>query len=74
MPSPALGPAQWSTVLDQDLQLLDQLAPREKQTLLAALVSTVMKDGKAVFAELELLRVTCDLLHVPLPMVSGAKH
>lgn len=73
MPASTNSPEQWPAVLDQDLSLLDQLAPREKQTLLAALVSTVMKDGKAVIAELELLRVTCDLLHVPLPMLSGRK-
>ncbi len=66
-------PADWSATLDQDLPILDRLAPAEKQKLLAAMVATVMKDGKAVVEELELLRVTCDLLHVPLPMLSGRK-
>jgi len=73
MPASAAGPGQWPAILDQDLPMLDRLAPMEKQKLLAALVSTVMKDGKAVVAELELLRVTCDLLHVPLPMLCGLK-
>jgi Zn-dependent protease with chaperone function len=73
MPASSISPEQWAATLDHDLSLLDQLAPGQKQTLLAALVSTVMKDGKAVVAELELLRVACDLLHVPLPMLSGRK-
>ncbi|HET6564763.1 MAG TPA: M48 family metallopeptidase, partial [Xanthomonadales bacterium] len=73
MPVAEMGPGQWPAALDQDLPVLDRLAPREKQKLLAALVSTVMKDGKTVVEELELLRVTCDLLHVPLPMLSGRK-
>lgn len=73
MPFTALGPETLPAMLDQDLPVLDRLAPMEKQKLLAALVSTVMKDGKAVVAELELLRVTCDLIHVPLPMLSGRK-
>jgi len=62
--------ADWPGILDQDLPVLDRLAPLEKQKLLAALLATVMKDGKAVVEEMELLRVTCDLLHVPLPMLS----
>ncbi len=62
--------ADWPSALDQDLPVLDRLAPAEKQKLVAALLATVMKDGKAVVQELELLRVTCDLLHVPLPMLS----
>jgi hypothetical protein len=32
-----------------------------------------MRDAKALPAELELLRVTCDLLHVPLPMLTGRR-
>ncbi len=64
----------WPTSLDQDLPLLDRLAPDEKQKLLAALVTTVMQDGRAVIEELELLRAVCDLLHVPLPMLSGRKN
>lgn len=66
-------PTDWPATLDQDLPALDRLAPGEKQKLLAALVATVMKDGKAVVEELELLRVACDLLHVPLPMLSTRK-
>lgn len=72
-PMPLIGPEDWPATLDQDLPVLDRLAPGEKQKLVAALVTTVMKDGKAVIEELELLRVTCDLLHVPLPMLSGRK-
>jgi hypothetical protein len=53
--------------------MLDRLAPGEKQKLLAALVTTIMKDGKAKIEELELLRAVCDLLHVPLPILSGRR-
>jgi len=66
--------ADWPVTLDQDLPMLDRLAPAEKQKLLAALVATVMTDGKAAVKELELLRVICDLLHVPLPMLSGRRY
>ncbi len=73
MPMPGIGSENWPATLDEDLPVLDRLAPGEKQKLVAALVTTVMKDGKAVIEELELLRVICDLLHVPLPMLSGRK-
>jgi hypothetical protein len=63
----------WPHSLDADLPVLDRLAPGEKQNFLAALVTTVMKDGKAVIEELELLRAVCDLLHMPLPMMSGRR-
>jgi Zn-dependent protease with chaperone function len=64
----------WPKTLDQDLPILDRLAPGEKQKLLSAFVSTVMKDGKAAVEELELLRATCDLIHIPLPMLSGIRN
>ncbi len=69
----AVGDSDWPRVLDQDLPALDRLQPAAKQQLIAALVATVMRDGKAVPAEMELLRVTCDLLHVPLPMLTGRR-
>jgi Zn-dependent protease with chaperone function len=68
---PAVG--NWPHSLDADLPILDRLAPGEKQKLLAALVTTVMKDGKTVIEELELLRAVCDLLHMPLPILSGRR-
>jgi hypothetical protein len=69
---PELG--DWPKTLDQDLPILDRLAPGEKQKLLSAFVSTVMKDGKVAVEELELLRASCDLIHIPLPMLSGIRN
>jgi hypothetical protein len=36
----------------------------------SALIVTVTDDGKTVASELELLRVMCSLIHVPLPMMN----
>lgn len=69
----AVAGGEWPRLLDQDLPVLDRLKPAAKQQLVAALVATVMHDGRAVPAEMELLRVTCDLLHVPLPMLTGRR-
>lgn len=63
--------ADWVLSLDADLPKLDQLRAADKQQLVNALLSTTMYDDRFEPAELELLRVTCGLLHVPLPMLSG---
>jgi autotransporter translocation and assembly factor TamB len=61
----------WIATLDTDLPRLDQLGAMEKQQFTGALFRTVTFDGSAVPAELELLRVICSLVHVPLPMLTG---
>jgi len=63
--------AYWITTLDADLPRLDQLSAKEKQHFTGALLRTVTFDGSAVPAELEMLRVICALVHVPLPMLTG---
>ena len=63
--------ANWSGILDKALPALDQLKPADKQTLVQALIATVMADNRLAVAEMELLRVVCLVIHVPLPMVSG---
>jgi hypothetical protein len=65
--------ANWSGILDKALPALDQLKPADKQTLVQALIATVMADNRLAVAEMELLRVVCLVIHVPLPMVSGGK-
>jgi Zn-dependent protease with chaperone function len=63
--------ADWSEALDQALPALDQLKPADKGQLVKALIATVMADNKIAVAEMELLRVVCSVIHVPLPMMTG---
>ena len=60
----------WTAALDQALSKLDGLQLVDKEKLVRALITVVLHDGHLAPAELELLRVTCDLIHVPLPMLS----
>ncbi len=61
----------WCQTLDKALPALDQLNPTGKEKLVKALLATVMADNTLVVDEMELLRVVCALIHVPLPMISG---
>ena len=61
----------WSIALDNALPALDQLKPSDKELLVKALINTVMADNKLAVSEMELLRVVCSVIHVPLPMISG---
>ncbi len=65
-------PESWMATFDQALPKLDKLKSAEKEKLVRALITVVLHDGRLVPAELELLRVICDLIHVPLPILSGA--
>jgi hypothetical protein len=60
----------WVGLLDSALPALDRLKAAEKARLVGALAAVVMHDGQMVTSELELLRAVCDLIHVPLPMLS----
>jgi len=62
----------WSSVLDSVLPVLDTLKPAEKERLVQGLATAVMYDGQMVPSELELLRATCDLIHVPLPLLTSS--
>ncbi len=66
--------AGWTELLDSALPVLDQLKPVDKEKLVKALMATVMADNRVAVAEMELLRVTCALIHVPLPMMSSNDH
>ncbi|NND45939.1 MAG: peptidase M48, partial [Xanthomonadales bacterium] len=59
----------WIGALDGALDRLDRLKMEHKATLVRALIDTVTADGQVVPEELELLRATCAMLHVPLPMM-----
>ncbi len=63
----------WSEILDRALPALDQLKPADKEKLVKALIATVMADNKVAVSEMELLRVVCSVIHVPLPMISGGE-
>lgn len=60
----------WVVALDQALPKLDRLKATEKEKLVRALTEIVLQDGQLLPSELELLRVTCDLIHVPLPLLT----
>jgi len=61
----------WIAVMDESLPELDRLKPADKEKLVKALIATVMSDDRVAVAEMELLRVICTVIHVPLPMVTG---
>ncbi len=63
----------WPDTLDKALPELDQLKPADKEKLVKALIATVMADNKMAVAEMELLRVICSVIHVPLPMITGGE-
>jgi len=63
----------WSELLDDALPALDQLKPTDKEILVKALIATVMADDRVAVTEMELLRVVCSVIHVPLPMITGGE-
>jgi len=63
----------WAAALDSALPALDRLKPSEKARLVDALAAVVTHDGRMLPIELELLRVICDLIHVPLPLLVSAQ-
>jgi len=64
----------WVALMDSALPRLDRLKPAEKARLVNALAVVVTHDGRMAPAELELLRATCDLIHVPLPLLTSAQN
>jgi hypothetical protein len=64
-------PGDLARTLDAGWDVLDGLAPRDKQRLIEAVVVAICDDGVFEVAEAELLRVTCALLHAPLPPLLG---
>ncbi|MFP4208310.1 MAG: M48 family metallopeptidase [Wenzhouxiangella sp.] len=64
--------AQWPERLDAALKRLDRLRPADKQQLIAGLARCALHDEQVNHREMELLRVIGGLLHVPLPLMTGA--
>ena len=59
----------WAKALDAALPVLDQLRPTDKKQLVEALLAVALHDEELRPTELELLRVVCELIHVPLPIL-----
>ena len=64
-------PADWASALDKALPRLDKLKAKDKQLLVEAMLAVVLADETLKPTELELLRVVCELIHVPLPILSA---
>jgi len=65
--------ADWVESMDRALPALDRLKPADKERLVRAMAAVVMHDGRMAAEELELLRVVCDLIHVPLPLLTDSR-
>jgi len=68
--TPMPGSENWILTMDRALQKLDQLKSAEKEKVVRAMIEVVLHDGELVPSELELLRVSCELIHVPMPLLS----
>ncbi len=63
----------WRAVLDSALPKLDRLKSAEKEKLVRAMVGVVLHDGRLAATEMELLRVSSELIHVPLPLLTAPR-
>ena len=59
----------WPRRMDEALKRLDQLKPREKEKLVNAMACCILHDGEVIADEMDLMRVACGLLHVPIPLL-----
>lgn len=66
------GIEDWPDTLNKALDVLDTLRAEDKQRLVNAMLATVSLDQRLVPEELELLRVACMAIHVPIPALLGA--
>jgi Zn-dependent protease with chaperone function len=67
------GEIEWVKALDEALPRLDRLKPGEKEKLVGAMLAVALHDEQLAPSELELLRVICDLVHVPLPLLTSPR-
>lgn len=63
----------WPDALDRALKALDGLRMGEKEKLLAAMARIVRHDEQIIASEMELMRVICGVLHVPLPLLDSGQ-
>ncbi|MCC5865734.1 MAG: M48 family metallopeptidase [Wenzhouxiangella sp.] len=59
----------WPEALDDALKRLDALRMLDKERLVSAMARIVMHDEQVIAEEMELMRVICGVLHVPLPLM-----
>ncbi len=64
----------WPKQLDRALARLDDLKPNAKQALVAGLARCALHNEQLRDQEMELLRVICGLIHVPLPLLDNADY
>ncbi len=65
------GLKDWPSRLDSALEKLDRLKPGEKEKLVNAMACCVLHDGQVIPEEMDLMRVVCGLLHVPIPLLES---
>ena len=70
-PAERPGLEEWPRRLDAALERLDRLKPGEKEKLVNALACCVLHDGEVIPEEMDLMRVVCGLLHVPIPLLDS---
>ena len=66
-------PADGPVALERVWPVLDALALRDKQVLVAGMVTVIGHDGVMTVSEIELLRTVCAVLHCPLPPLAHAR-
>ncbi|HJP04539.1 MAG: peptidase M48 [Chromatiales bacterium] len=66
------APADWVRAADEALDRLLDCVPKDRQTIIAALLASALLDDQISRAESELLRAICALLECPMPPVVDA--
>lgn len=62
----------WQQQLDQAIEKLDKLKPKDKSKVVACLARIALDDAQLTTSEHEIMRVICALIHVPLPLLQHA--
>jgi Zn-dependent protease with chaperone function len=69
---PAVRTGSWADATDAALLQLEDCLPRDRETVVAALMDAALDDGRISQPESELLRAICAILECPLPPVIAA--
>ena len=72
-PIPYDPPERGPVALEELWPALDGLEPREKEFLVAGMVTVIGQDGEMTVSEMELLRTVCAVLHCPLPPLARTR-